>query len=72
MTDVRELERLAALPVPPTPPREAILTTTQVAAWLQISEEQVRRLNLPSIPVGKRRWRYIAGQILDALEKRAE
>jgi hypothetical protein len=54
------------------PPRDAWLTTEQVADWLQISAEQVRRLNLPAVAVGKRKWRYLAGQVLDALEKRAE
>jgi len=54
------------------PSREAVLTTDQVAEWLQVSPEQVRRMNLPAIAVGKRKWRYIAGQVLDALEKRAE
>jgi hypothetical protein len=54
------------------PPRDAILTTEQVAEWLQVSPEQVRRMNLPAIAVGKRKWRYVAGQVLDALAKRAE
>ncbi len=63
----------AVLEHPPAPPaRDAILTTEQVAAWLQVSPEQVRRMNLPAIAVGKRKWRYVAGQVLDALEKRAE
>jgi len=56
----------------PAPSRDAILTTEQVADWLQISAEQVRRLNLPAISVGKRKWRFIAGQVLDALHQRAE
>ncbi len=54
------------------PPREAVLTTEQVAEWLQVSPEQVRRMNLPAIAVGKRKWRYIVGQVLDTLAKRAE
>jgi len=54
------------------PPRDAVLTTEQVAAWLQISPEQVRRMNLPAVPCGKNKWRYIASQVLTALEKRAE
>lgn len=58
---------------PPAPPhRDAMLTTEQVAAWLQISPEQVRRMRLPTIAVGKNKWRYLAGQVLDALAKRAE
>jgi len=57
---------------PPVPPRDAILTTEQLAEWLQISPEQVRRLGLPAIAVGKRKWRYLMSQVLDELEKRAE
>lgn len=53
-------------------PPEAILTTEQLAAWLQVSVTQVQRLNLPAVPVGKRRWRYIAGQVLEELRRRAE
>jgi hypothetical protein len=54
------------------PVREAVLTTEQVAAWLQISPEQVRRLHLPAVAVGKRKWRYVCGQVLDELQRRAE
>lgn len=54
------------------PPREAILTAEQVADWLQVSVSQVHRMNLPAIAVGKRRFRYVAGQVLDALQERAE
>jgi hypothetical protein len=61
--------------LPATPSRDAVLTTEQVAAWLQVSAEQVRHMNLPAVAVGRgkrQRWRYIAGQVLDALAKRAE
>lgn len=58
---------------PPFVPRpEAVLTTRQVARWLQVSETQVRRLNLPCIEVGRGRWRYLAGQVLEELKRRAE
>lgn len=53
-------------------PPEAILTAEQVAAWLQVSVSQVQRMNLPAVPVGKRRYRYIAGQVLEELRRRAE
>jgi hypothetical protein len=57
---------------PPFVPRpEAVLTTAQVARWLQISESQVRRLNLPCIEVGRGRFRYVAGQVLEAMRARA-
>jgi hypothetical protein len=57
------------------PPRDAVLTTEQVAEWLQISPQAVRELNLPAIRVGRgkrQRWRYLASMVLDALAKRAE
>lgn len=58
--------------LPAVPAREAILTAAQVADWLQVSVSQVHRMNLPAVAVGKRRWRYVAGQVLDALRERAE
>lgn len=72
---------MTASPAPPVsvptsaPPRDAVLTTEQVAEWLQVSPQVVRELNLPAIAVGRgkrQRWRYIAGQVIDALGKRAE
>lgn len=57
---------------PPFVPRpEAVLTTAQVARWLQISESQVRRLNLPCVEVGRGRFRYVASQILETMRARA-
>lgn len=53
-------------------PPEAVLTAEQVAEWLQVGVGQVQRMNLPAVAVGKRRWRYIAGQVLDELKRRAE
>ena len=53
-------------------PPEAILTADQLAAWLQVSVSQVHRLNLPAVRVGKSRYRYIAGQVLEELRRRAE
>lgn len=58
--------------LPAAPAREAVLTTEQVAAWLQVSPEQVLRMKLPAVAVGKHRWRYVAGQVLDELQRRAE
>jgi hypothetical protein len=59
------------IPIPEPPPREAVLTLEQLAAWLQISPDAAANLNLPSFPVGKRGRRYIAGQVLDKLAERA-
>lgn len=62
----------SALVAPPTAPApEAMLTTAQVARWLQISESAVRRLNLPCVEVGRGKWRYVAGQVVETMRKRA-
>jgi hypothetical protein len=58
--------------VPRAYPPETILTAAQLAMWLQVSEAQVQRMNLPGVRTGKRRWRYIAGQVLDELKRRSE
>jgi len=53
-------------PVPP------VLTTQELAKLLRVSETQVRRMNLPSIEVGRGRWRYVTNQVLQELGRRAE
>ncbi len=67
--DVTEPSRAsrAALRGPTT---EAVLTREQVCHWLQISERQFYRLNLPAIPVGKRGVRYLAAAVLQHLKER--
>ena len=70
MIDVLMSEPSAPEPIF-VPRPEAVLTTAQVARWLQISETQVRRLNLPCIEVGRGRFRYVAAQVLDAMRQRA-
>ena len=70
MTDIGIIEPSMIEP-PFTPRPEAVLTTAQVARWLQVSVTQVRRLNLPCIEVGRGRYRYIAGQVLEAMRARA-
>lgn len=59
---------------PPTfvPAREAVLTLAQLARWLQVGEVAARAMNFKAVQVGKNRWRYVAGQVLEELEKRAE
>jgi len=52
------------------PSTEAVLTREQVCHWLQISERQFYRLNLPAIPVGKRGVRYLAAAVLQHLKGR--
>lgn len=75
------VERTEALKVrlPPAAPRptfvparEAVLTLAQLAAWLQVGEDAVRKMNFKAVQIGKNRWRYVAGQVLDELERRAE
>lgn len=53
------------------PPREAILTLAQLAAWLQVGEDTAAHMGFRAVRVGKR-WRWIAGQVLEEMERRAE
>ena len=59
-----------SLPAAPAP--EAVLTTDQVCAWLQISERQLQRLDLPVIRLGKRTIRYHVGTVLEHLKRKAQ
>ena len=63
---------VTAVMAPFVPKREAVLTLEQVAAWLQVGEDAARAMNLPAIQVGKNRYRYVAGQVLDELTRRAQ
>jgi hypothetical protein len=51
-------------------PAEAILTTEQVAAWLQVSERTVASWPLPRLKLPGTTVRYSAGQVLAYLEGR--
>lgn len=57
---------------PITYPRDAIVTAEQVAAALQVSVKTVQRMDLPTIPIGRRGARYLWSQVLDALAERAQ
>ena len=48
-------------PIPPAP--DAVLTTDQVAAWLQIKPRAVERLGIPAIKMGHRTVRYKAAAV---------
>lgn len=50
--------------------RTAILTTAQLAAWLQCSERLVEDMGIPRLKLPGRLVRYSAGQALDFLEGR--
>jgi hypothetical protein len=54
------------------PPDNAILTKQQVAEWLQVSTDMVDRLDLRHIPMGERKVRYLAKQVLEDLERRTQ
>lgn len=50
-------------------PPEAILTTEQMAEWLQVSPRLVEAMHLPKLLLpGSRMVRYSAGQVLQFLE----
>jgi hypothetical protein len=58
-------------PEPTSYPDNAILTEAEVAAWLRLSEEAVRLLDLPCIEVGRerKRRRYVVKHVLDYIER---
>ena len=51
-------------------PRDAVVTIDEVAAALRVSIHTVRRMDLPTVYVG-RQPRYVWSQILDTLTERA-
>jgi hypothetical protein len=51
---------------PITYPRDAVVTIDEVAAALRVSIHTVRRMDLPTIYIG-RQSRYLWGQLLDHL-----
>lgn len=51
-------------------PPETILTTEQVAAWIQCSPRLVEAMGLPRLSLPGRLVRYSAGQVLAYLEGR--
>jgi hypothetical protein len=57
---------MATMTEPITYHRDAVVTVEQVAAALRVSTATVKRMDLPTIPVGSRS-RYLWGQILDHL-----
>jgi hypothetical protein len=52
-------------------PRDAVLTKAQVARALSVGPRQVERADLPTVYIGKQTPRYLWGQVLDFLAKRA-
>lgn len=56
----------------PVGPLPAVVTTAELAAILRVSPSQVRRMNLPSVEVGRGRWRYVTAAVLEELTERAK
>jgi hypothetical protein len=52
-------------------PRDAFLTIEEVAAALRVSVKTIRRLDLPTVYMGKQIPRYCWGQVFDVLKERA-
>ena len=48
-----------------------VLTTRELAKMLKVSEQVVRRMNLPCVEVARGKWRYVLDQVLDELRRRA-
>src|SRR5437667_11899197 len=59
----------ATLPAPHHP--NAILTTRQVADWLQVEPRAVARLGVPQLELGHRTRRYRARDVQTWLDQRA-
>ncbi len=53
------------------PPPEAVLTKSELAVQLKISERQVERQDFPTVYLGDRTPRYVWRQVLETLERRA-
>ncbi len=45
-------------------PPDAVLTTDQVAAWLQVRPRQLERLGVPRLDLGRKTKRYLARDVL--------
>jgi hypothetical protein len=52
-------------------PRDTVLTLQEVAAALRVSPRTVERAGLPVAHIGPQTPRYVWGQVIDELAKRA-
>jgi hypothetical protein len=59
---------VSTIPLPPAP--DAVLTTDDVAAWLQIKPRAVQRLGIPAIKMGHKTVRYRAATVLKWLDSK--
>lgn len=62
---------METMTAPITYSRDAVVTIDEVAAALRVSASTVRRMDLPTVYIG-RQPRYVWGQILDTLTERAQ
>ena len=61
----------AAAPIITYPPN-AVLTTGQVAAWLQVHPRQLPRLRVPRLKLGRKTVRYLAKNVQAWIDKQAK
>lgn len=57
--------------VPKAYPPETVLTTEEVAGWLDVHPKTVRTLGIRTVRLGHSTVRYLAKHVLEYLEKRA-
>jgi hypothetical protein len=50
------------------PAHDAILTRSEVSAWLKIKPRQVERLGIPCLDLGRKTKRYLGKDVLAWLE----
>jgi hypothetical protein len=51
-----------------TPAPDAILTRSEVAAWLKVKPRQVERLGIPCLDLGRKTKRYLGEDVLAWLD----
>ena len=51
------------------PAPEAVLTRTEVAAWLRVRPRQVERLGVPCLDLGRKTKRYLGRDVLTWLQR---
>ncbi len=56
---------------PPTYPPTAVLTTAQVAAWLQVHPRQIARMGVPPLKLGHKTVRYRVRDVQAWLDRQA-
>jgi hypothetical protein len=57
---------------PITYPPNAVLTTAQVATWLNVHPRQLSRLRVPRLKLGHKTVRYLAKSVQAWIERQAK